>query len=111
MRRVGIARTAMAVGVVFAAWQVLWVLLVGISWAGQLLSFILALHFLQTNFQLMQFSAFTALSLVTLTFCAGALSGTIFAVVWNSLAASEDVRTSQRVQLPQSISELGAGHG
>ena len=88
MRQISIAKTAMAVGTVFAAWHLVWVILVGVGWAAQVLSFILELHFLKIDLQLAPYSAFTAFSLVAITFCVGALFGAIFAVVWNWLTAA-----------------------
>ena len=88
MRHISIAKTAMAVGTVFAAWHLIWVILVGVGWAAQVLSFILEQHFLKIDFQLAPYSAFTAFSLVAITFCVGALLGAIFAVVWNWLTAA-----------------------
>lgn len=85
MRHISIPRTAMAVGTVFAAWHAMWVVLVGLGWATDVLNFILELHFLKIDFQLAPYSAFTALALIALTFCAGALLGAIFALVWNWL--------------------------
>jgi hypothetical protein len=66
----------------------MWVVLVGVGWATGVLNFILALHFLRIDFQLAPYSAFTAFSLVAITFCVGALLGAIFAVVWNWLTAA-----------------------
>lgn len=83
MRHIGIAKTAMAVGTVFAAWHTMWVVLVGLGWATAVLNFVLELHFLKIGFQVAPYSAFTAFSLVAITFCAGALLGAIFALVWN----------------------------
>ncbi|HVM22096.1 MAG TPA: hypothetical protein VM308_02190 [Sphingomicrobium sp.] len=80
----------MAVGTVFAAWHTIWVILVGVGWAAQVLNFILELHFLKIGFQLAPYSAFTAYSLVAITFCVGALLGAIFAVVWNWLTAASE---------------------
>ena len=85
MRHISIAKTAMAVGTVFAAWHTMWVVLVGLGWATEVLNFVLELHFLKIGFQVASYSAFTAFSLVAITFCAGALLGAIFALVWNWL--------------------------
>lgn len=90
MRHISIAKTAMAVGTVFAAWHTMWVVLVGVGWAQAFLNFILELHFLKIDFQLAPYSAFTALSLIAITFCLGALMGAIFAVVWNWLTAATE---------------------
>lgn len=90
MRHISIAKTAMAVGTVFAAWHTMWVVLVGVGWATAFLNFILELHFLKIDFQLAPYSAFTALSLIAITFCLGALMGAIFAVVWNWLTAATE---------------------
>ena len=99
MRHISIAKTAMAVGTVFAAWHTMWVALVGVGWAAEVLKFILELHFLRIDFILAPYSAFTAFSLVAITFCAGAVLGAIFALVWNWLTAAgepEWARDSKR---------------
>ena len=90
MRHISIAKTAMTVGTVLAVWHTIWVTLVGVGWAAQVLSFILALHFLELKFQLAPYSAFTACSLVAISFCFGALLGAIFAVVWNRLTVASE---------------------
>ena len=90
MRHISVGRTAMAVGTVFAAWHTMWVVLVGLGWATEVLNFILELHFLKISFQVASYSAFTAFSLVAITFCAGALLGAIFACVWNWLTNASE---------------------
>jgi hypothetical protein len=88
MRHISIAKAAMAVGTVFAAWHAMWVVLVGVGWAAEVLKFILGLQFLRIDFKLAPYSPPTAISLVAITFCAGAVLGAIFALVWNWLSAA-----------------------
>lgn len=90
MRHLSMANAAVAVGTVFAAWHITWVILVGVGWATEVLNFILELHFLKVDFKLSPYSAFTAFSLVVLTFCVGALLGAIFALVWNWLTNASE---------------------
>ncbi|HEY6048966.1 MAG TPA: hypothetical protein VIV07_07970 [Sphingomicrobium sp.] len=90
MRHISIAKTAMAVGTVFAASHIMWVVLVGVGWATAVLKFVLEMHFLKINFELAPYSAFTAFSLVAITFCVGALLGAIFALVWNWLTLASE---------------------
>jgi hypothetical protein len=90
MRHISIAKTAMSVGTVFAAWHAAWVTLVGLGWAASVLNFILELHFLKIDFQLAPYSAFTAFVLIAMTFCVGALLGAIFAIVWNWLSSANE---------------------
>ena len=90
MRHISIAKTAMAVGTVFAAWHIMWVVLVRVGWASEVLNFVLELHFLKVDFQLSPYSAFTAFSLLAITFCVGALLGAILALVWNWLTTSRE---------------------
>jgi hypothetical protein len=90
MHQISIAKPAMSVGTAFAAWHVIWATVVALGWATSVLNFIFELHFLKIDFQLAPYSTFTALSLVAINFCAGALLGAIFAIVWNRLSVSDE---------------------
>lgn len=100
MRHISIANTAMSVGTVFAAWHAIWVVLVGVGWAASVLNFILELHFLKIEIQLAPYSAFTAFSLVAITFCVGALLGAIFAIVWNWLTFASEPEWARDTKQP-----------
>lgn len=85
VRRISVPKAAMAVGSVGGIWHLVWVTLIAIGWAKPVFDFILELHFIRLNYQLAPFGLVTAISLVAITFCASALLGAIFAVVWNWL--------------------------
>ena len=100
MRHISIAKAAVSLGSVFAASHAMWVMLVGFGWASSVLNFILELHFLKIGFELAPYSAFTAFSLVTITFCVGALLGTIFAIVWNWLTFASEPEWAHDTKQP-----------
>jgi hypothetical protein len=102
MRNIVIAKTEMAEGTVVDAWHAIWVILVGVGWASSVLNFILELHFLRIDFQLAPYSAFTALSLVAVTFCFGAMLGAIFAMVWNWLTVADEAKFKRDLD-PRSV--------
>ena len=107
MRHISIAKTATAVGTVVAAWQALWSGLVAVGWATDVLDFVLALDFLKIDFRLARYSAFTALSLVAITFCVGAALGAIFALVWNGLTAATEPEWARDTERPSAIANWG----
>lgn len=101
MRHIGIAKAAFSVGVVMAAWHAIWVGLVALGSAAEVMNFILELHFLKMHVEIMPYAVSTALALISLTFCVGALFGAIFAIVWNWLtvaSAPEWARDTDRSQ-------------
>lgn len=85
MRHISVTKAAVAVGAVLGIWHLMWVSLVAAGWAKPVFDFILKLHFIKLDYQLAPFALGTAVSLVAITFAAGALLGAIFAGVWNWL--------------------------
>ena len=86
MRRINPVKSALSVGGVIALYHAAWSGLVAAGWAKPVLDFILQLHFLSFNYDLMPFSLSFAAGLVALTFAVGALFGLVFAMIWNWLS-------------------------
>ena len=83
----------MSVGTIFAGWLAIGVPLAGLGWAeGVLDFFILELHFLKNGIQHVADSAFSALSLIAITFAIGAFLGGAFAILWNWVAADRELK-------------------
>ena len=97
MRRLSPLACGLSVGIVVGLWHLGWAALVASGYAQPLLDFVLRLHFLEFKYALAPFAASTAAMLVAVTFAVGFLFGSIFALVWNWLAA------------PQSDVNAGAG--
>lgn len=89
MRHINPAKAGLSVGCVIGLWHLMWVTLVAIGWAKPVMDFVLRLHFIQLQYELVPFAVGTAGMLVALTFCVGAFFGIVFAVAWNWLAAGE----------------------
>ena len=89
MRHLNPAKSAIAVGTVFGAWHLIWVVLVAAGAAKAVMDFILRLHFLRFDYALAPFDIVTAGALVGITFAIGAFFGLLFALVWNWLMAKE----------------------
>src|SRR5690349_15138858 len=56
VRHVSTARAAMSLGLVFALWHAIWVLLVASGRAADVLNFILRLHFIELRYELAPYS-------------------------------------------------------
>ena len=97
MRRLSPLACGLSVGIVIGLWHLAWAALVASGYAQPLLDFVLRLHFLEIKYALAPFAASTAAMLIAVTFAVGFLFGSIFALVWNWLAA------------PQSGVSAGAG--
>lgn len=96
MRHISIPKSAVSVATVFAAWHAIWVTMVAAGWAAGVLNFFLELHFLEIDYQLAPYSAFTAFSLIAITFCVGGLLGAIFAFVWDWLTFADAPERTRR---------------
>lgn len=88
MRKIHPLKAALSVGIVIGLYHWLWVVLVDLGAAKSVLDFILRLHFIQLDIQLMPYDAMTGMLLVGITFTIGGMFGLIFAYVWNWLAAA-----------------------
>lgn len=86
MRHIDPPKAGLSVGAVIGLWHLVWVTLVALGWAKALMDFILRLHFLSLDIQLLPFSFVTAATLVFLTTAVGMVLGVLFALIWNWLA-------------------------
>lgn len=87
MKRIDIGQAAMAAGAVGAVWQTIWVMLMAAGWAKPFLVFLFIFGFIEPGFELAPFSTVVALSSIAILFCAGALTGAMFAFFWNAFGA------------------------
>ena len=94
MRHINPVKAAISVGAVIGAYHFAWAALVASGVAKAVLDFILRLHFLQIDYELVPFSVSTAAALVGLTFAIGAAFGFVFALVWNWLAGRGEPRAT-----------------
>ena len=85
MRQLSPSKAAIALGAVTGLWHFVWITLVGVGWAKPVMDFVLKLHFIRLQYDLMPYSIATAVSLVVLTFTVGAALGLAFALIWNWL--------------------------
>jgi hypothetical protein len=85
MTKINTNNVGLAVGGVFAAWHLLWSLLVAAGWAQPLIDSVYRMHFLEVPIMVLPFDVSTAVSLVFVTFIVGYLIGYVFGTVWNRL--------------------------
>ncbi|MCL6684475.1 hypothetical protein [Sphingomonas alba] len=85
MRRINPGKAALSVGAVVGFYHLVWIVLVATGAAKTIMDFVLRLHFIQLQYEMLPFSPITALGLVALTFSVGAFFGLIFACIWNWL--------------------------
>lgn len=87
MRQMSPAKAALSVGIVIGLYHLAWIALVASGLAKPFLDFILRLHFIRLDYEMVAFAPGTAALLVALTFSIGALFGLVFALVWNWLTS------------------------
>lgn len=98
MRTISPAKAALSVGSVVSLSHFAWVCLVASGYAKLFLDFVLRLHFIQFNYEMMPFNLASAAGLVALTFAIGAVFGLVFALIWNSLAARPEEERERPVE-------------
>ena len=79
-------RTAVGFGVFLATWHIIWCILILFGLAQPLLDLIFSLHMITPVYHVEAFALDRAAGLVLLTATIGALSGWLFAIVWNATA-------------------------
>ena len=81
------ARAGVVLAVLFAAWHLLWSLLVAVGWAQPTMDFIFRLHFIKPVYEIGAFNAGTAALLIIVSATIGFAIGWTFGVLWNRFAA------------------------
>lgn len=77
--------TGLILGIFFAILHALWSLLVALGLAKAFMDWIYGLHFMVNPFKMMPFNIVKAGVLLLVTFIAGYLMGSGFAIIWNRL--------------------------
>ncbi len=70
--------------------HIVWVLLVGLGWAGPLLAFIYRIHFIDFSFAIAEFSFGNAITVIVLASLVGYVSGNIVGLLWNFIGKETD---------------------
>lgn len=86
MRRINPLKAALALGYVIGLYHLAWAALVSSGYAKTVMDFILRLHFIQMDYEMVPFDAATGVTLVAITFAIGATLGFFFALFWNWMA-------------------------
>lgn len=79
-------RLGLVLGAFAALLHIVWVLFVGLGWAGSILFFVYRVHFLDISFAIADFSFGTAVTLVVFAAIWGYVVGNIFGFIWNFLS-------------------------
>jgi len=82
--KINVKKAAVTLGVVFAAWHIGWVLAIVILGSG-FLNWVMGLHFISMAIPLAPFNIVTLVVGAVSAFLCGAITGAIFAFVWNAL--------------------------
>ena len=91
------ARAGVVLALLFAAWHLLWSLLVAVGAAQPILDFIFRLHFITPVYTVGTFNAGTAALLIVVSATIGFAIGWTFGVLWNRFAARGSERGSSAV--------------
>lgn len=78
-------KTALALGVLFGGWHLIWAILVALGFAQTLLDWTFAWHMLANPWVVQPFSLSNAVILVVVTGLVGYVMGYLFAWVWNKV--------------------------
>ena len=79
-----VKKAALALGLLFAVWHLGWVLAVAIFGQG-FVEWTMSMHFISMPIPVAAFDFVTLLVGVICAFICGALTGAIFALIWNKL--------------------------
>ncbi len=82
--KLGVKKVALTVGIVFAAWHIGWALAIAVLGSG-FLNWVLGLHFISMVAPIAPFNIATLVIGAIVAFLCGAITGAIFAFVWNKL--------------------------
>ena len=78
-------KTGLVLGIFFAAWHLLWAILVLVGIAQSMLDWVLPLHFISLLVSVTAFSITNALILIIAAFIGGYIIGWVFAWLWGWL--------------------------
>mgnify|MGYP000170620084 FL=1 len=87
MRPINTIKTGLSTGAMLGLLHFMWAVLVLAGWGQVVLDFVLRLHMIHMTMAVGPFDWVTAAGLVALTASLGFAFGTIFAGLWNLLAA------------------------
>jgi hypothetical protein len=76
-------KLGLVLGILFAAFHLVWILLVASGFAKQFFDYALMLHFFNWTYSLNPFNFATAAMLLVFTFVSGYVLGWVFAWTWN----------------------------
>lgn len=82
--KLNLKKAAITLGIVFAAWHLGWVLSILVL-GSPFLNWIMSLHFISMALPIAPFDLATIITGVIGAFLCGAITGAIFAYVWNML--------------------------
>ncbi|MFH0713107.1 MAG: hypothetical protein V1722_01200 [Candidatus Micrarchaeota archaeon] len=91
MSKLSVKKTAFTLGALFGLMHLVWALLVAFGIAKGLYDWILGLHFISLQWNVMPFDVVTALLLIIVTAIIGAITGAVLAWLWNGLHVDHDV--------------------
>jgi len=83
MHHLNPSKVAVAFGILFGGWHVMWSLLIVLGWAQPILDFVFWAHMLSQPFVVQAFDFTAAVTLIILTTAIGYVAGYFFALVWN----------------------------
>ncbi|MFA5967472.1 MAG: hypothetical protein WC805_03100 [Patescibacteria group bacterium] len=75
--------TGMTLGAFFALFHFVWLLIVGLGWAKGLMDWVLSLHMMGWDGNMLPFAWGAAILLLIVTFVVGYIWGWVFAYLWN----------------------------
>lgn len=85
MKQLNPTKTALAFGLFFGGWHVVWSVLVLLGFAQTILNFIFWAHMVSSPLKTTGFSFMQSAVLISVTFVVGFVGGFIFAKLWNWL--------------------------
>ncbi len=90
MRAINPLKTGLATGAMLGLWHLAWAALVAADWGQAVFDFVMRLHMIRLDVTVGPFMLERAAVLVAVTFSFAFAFGTIFALIWNRLAAPAD---------------------